>query len=98
MSDCPSIDPLITPYVDGDIGAAERRRVDAHVRVCPPCHSRVAAEQAIRDLLHARRGTLSADSASVVGTHCATMAFEPRLLRRLCIFSGAPSGFFRAAE
>jgi anti-sigma factor RsiW len=65
MSDCSSIDPLITPYVDGDIGAAERRRVDAHVRACPPCHSRVAAEQAIRDLLHARRTALSAGSASV---------------------------------
>jgi len=65
MSDCSSIDPLITPYVDGDIGAVERRRVDAHVRVCPPCHSRVAAEQAVRDLLNARRATLSAGSASV---------------------------------
>jgi anti-sigma factor RsiW len=65
MSDCSSIDPLITPYVDGDIDAVERRRVDAHVRVCPPCHSRVAAEQAIRDLLSARRATLSAGSASV---------------------------------
>ena len=37
MSDCTSIDPLITPYVDGDISAAERQRVDAHVRGCPPC-------------------------------------------------------------
>jgi len=65
MSDCSSIDPLITPYVDDDIGAAERRRVDEHVRLCPPCHSRVAAEQAIRDLLHTRRIALSAGSASV---------------------------------
>jgi anti-sigma factor RsiW len=64
MSDCPSIDPLITPYVDGDIGAAERQRVDAHVRVCPPCHSRVAAEQAVRELLHTRRSSLRAESAS----------------------------------
>jgi anti-sigma factor RsiW len=65
MSDCSSIDSLITPYIDGDIGAAERRQVDAHVRVCAPCHSRVTAEQAIRDLLHARRADLSAGSASV---------------------------------
>ena len=55
MSDCSSIDPLITPFVDGDIGAADRRLVDTHVRVCAPCHSRVAAEQAVRDLLRARR-------------------------------------------
>jgi anti-sigma factor RsiW len=65
MSDCSSIDPLITPYVDGDIAAAERQRVDAHVRRCPPCHSRVAAEQAVRDLLHVRRTALSTGSASV---------------------------------
>ncbi len=64
MSDCSSIDPLITPYVDGDIEVAERRRVDAHVRLCPPCHSRVAAERAVRDLLQARRAALSTGSAS----------------------------------
>jgi anti-sigma factor RsiW len=64
MSDCSSIDPLITPYVDGAVGAIDRQLVDAHVRVCAPCHSRVAAEQAVRDLLHARRASLTAASAS----------------------------------
>src|SRR5258706_6850697 len=64
MSDCLSIDPLITPYVDGDIGDAERRLVDAHVRACPPGHSRVAAEQAVRGLVQARRASLCAESAS----------------------------------
>jgi anti-sigma factor RsiW len=64
MSDCTSIDPLITPYIDGDIDAAERQRVDAHVRACPPCYSRVVAEQAVRDLLRTRRASLSVESAS----------------------------------
>jgi anti-sigma factor RsiW len=64
MSDCSSIDPLVTPYIDGNAGAADRQLVDAHVRVCAPCHSRVAAEQAVRDLLHARRASLTAASAS----------------------------------
>ena len=64
MSDCTSIDPLITPYVDGDISAAERQRVDAHVRGCPPCYSRVAAERAVRDLVRARRASLSSECAS----------------------------------
>jgi anti-sigma factor RsiW len=64
MSDCSSIDPLITPYIDDDIGAAERQRVDAHVRVCAPCHSRVAAEQAVRDLMRARRAALLSECAS----------------------------------
>jgi anti-sigma factor RsiW len=65
MSDCSAIDPLITPYVDGDAGAADRQLVDAHVRLCAPCHSRVAAEQAVRDLLHARRAWLTVGSPSV---------------------------------
>jgi anti-sigma factor RsiW len=64
MSDCTSIDPLITPYVDEDIDAPGRRRVDEHVRRCPPCHSRVAAERAVRDLMRARRPEISRDAAS----------------------------------
>jgi anti-sigma factor RsiW len=50
----------VTPYIDGELSAAERDLVAAHVRVCAPCHSRVAAEQAVRTLIHARKSTLSA--------------------------------------
>jgi anti-sigma factor RsiW len=64
MSDCRSIDPLITPYVDEDIDASARFRVDEHVRRCPPCHSRVVAERAVRDLMRARRPEMSRDAAS----------------------------------
>ena len=64
MSDCTSLDPLITPYVDGDIDAASRLRVDDHVRRCPPCQSRVAAERAVRELMHARRADMCSDAAS----------------------------------
>lgn len=64
MSECTSLDPLITPYVDGDIDAAGRLRVDDHVRRCPPCHSRVAAERAVRDLMRVRRAEISGDTAS----------------------------------
>src|SRR5215470_12289276 len=74
MSDCSSIDPLITPYIDGDIDAAERQRVDAHVRACAPCHSRVAAEQAVHELLRARRAALAAESApAALHDRCAAL-------------------------
>src|SRR5258706_12465575 len=74
MSDCLSIDPLITPYVDGDIGDAERRLVDAHVRACPPCHSRVAAEQAVPGLVQARRASLCAEAAAArLRARCAAL-------------------------
>jgi anti-sigma factor RsiW len=59
-----SIDPHITPYIDGDIGAIERRLVDEHVRVCAPCHSRVVAEQAVRELIVTKRAELAVETAS----------------------------------
>ena len=63
MSKCTSIDPLVTPYVDSELPAAERTLVDEHLNRCPPCHSRVAAEAAVRDLLRARQPGLSAERA-----------------------------------
>jgi len=64
MSDCRSIDPHITPYVDGDLDAATRLRVDEHVRRCVPCHSRVTAERAVRELMRDRRAEMAAGAAS----------------------------------
>jgi anti-sigma factor RsiW len=87
MPDCASIDPLITPYVDGDIGAPERRIVDEHVRACPPCHSRVAAERAVRELMLTKRTELASDMASAaLRDRCVA------LKRRRPAADGAPSG------
>jgi anti-sigma factor RsiW len=51
---CDRIDPLVTPFVDGHLQEPERRAVEEHLRVCPPCHSRVAAERNVHDLIRAR--------------------------------------------
>ena len=64
MPDCASIDPLVTPYVDGGLEASERRLVDDHVRACAPCHSRVAAERAVHELMRTRRAEIAGDTAS----------------------------------
>ena len=63
MSNCTSIDPLVTPYVDGELPAGERQHVDDHMRTCPPCRARVAAEEAARQLVHARKAVLTAPRA-----------------------------------
>ncbi len=68
MSKCTSIDPLVTPYVDGELPAAERTLVDEHLHRCPPCHSRVAAESAVRELMRARKPGLTVERASA-GLH-----------------------------
>jgi anti-sigma factor RsiW len=63
-SDCRAIDPLVTPYVDRELTAGEREDVEEHLRVCPPCHRRMAAERATRDLIHSRKPALVAEKAS----------------------------------
>ena len=61
---CKTLDPLVTPYVDGELDAANRAELDAHLRVCPPCHTRVAAEQTVRELLQTRQSVLQKEHAS----------------------------------
>ncbi len=78
MSDCRKLESLFTPYVDGELEAAERDVVAGHVRRCPPCHGRVDAERAVRTLLHARRDALTGDSAPAsLHGRCASRATIP---------------------
>ena len=51
---CDRIDPLVTPFIDGDLPDPDRRAVEEHLRACPPCHSRVAAEREVQQLIRAR--------------------------------------------
>jgi anti-sigma factor RsiW len=86
MHNCQTIDPLVTPYVDGEISADDRARVDAHLRVCAPCHSRVSAERAVRVLLDARKPVLHGESAPpALRDSCARLAEHAAESR----FSGA---------
>jgi len=61
---CKSVDSFVTPYVDGELDAANRGELDAHLRVCPPCHSRVAAERNVRELIQTRKSVLQKECAS----------------------------------
>ena len=63
MTDCRSIDSLVTPYVDEDISGSDREAVDRHLHACPLCRGRVRTEQAVRGLLGARRGALEGHAA-----------------------------------
>src|ERR1700682_6240389 len=77
MPNCWSIDPLITPYVDGELPAADRQTVEQHMRGCTPCRARIATEQAVRDLVGASRSEL-------------TGAGAPLGLRARCTAKGGP--------
>lgn len=63
MSDCRKLEPLLTPYVDGEAPPRERAEVDAHLHACRPCGARVEAEGAVRALLQQRRSRLLTDAA-----------------------------------
>jgi anti-sigma factor RsiW len=63
-SGCRSVESLVTPYVDRELTAAEREHVEQHLRVCPPCHRRLAVERATRDLIRSRKPALVAEKAS----------------------------------
>jgi anti-sigma factor RsiW len=76
MSSCREIDPLLTPYIDGETTAAERTMVGAHLTGCPPCRHRVEAEQAAREAVRAR-----------VSRPCA-----PEHLRKRCRKTATPLG------
>ncbi len=75
MPQCHQIDPLVTPYIDGDIGAADRDVVDRHLRACHACRGRVNAEQAVHALLDARRFALADGAAPpALRGRCASLA------------------------
>jgi anti-sigma factor RsiW len=75
MHNCQSLDPLVTPFVDGQLPDADRRAVEDHLRACPPCHSRVAAERAIHDLVRARKsGLCKGEAPDALHACCAAFA------------------------
>src|SRR5712691_4890794 len=54
MPSCREVDPLLTPYIDGEASADQRALVDAHLSACPPCRQRAEAETPARDTLRSR--------------------------------------------
>jgi len=75
MHNCQSIAPLVTPFVDGQLAGADAQVVEEHLRVCAPCHSRVAAERAVHDLMRAHRSTLcKTEAPDALHARCASLA------------------------
>jgi anti-sigma factor RsiW len=84
---CLTIDPLVTPYVDGNINDTERDLVDRHLSACRPCRGRVHAEQAVHALMCTRRSALGDDAVPpALRARCA-------LLRRPATSLLGPAGW-----
>jgi anti-sigma factor RsiW len=63
MPDCYTIEPLVTPFIDGELPDPDRLAVEAHLCVCPPCYSRVVAEREVHALIRARVPVLNKTNA-----------------------------------
>ena len=75
MKDCAQLDPLVTPYVDGELAAADRQAVDQHLRACRPCQARVVAEHSVRALIRAKKSALNSGRAPA-GLRARCAAFD----------------------
>jgi anti-sigma factor RsiW len=74
MSNCQFIDPLVSPFVDGELPEADRRLVEEHLRACPPCHSRVRAEETVHSLIRARAAALKPPAPEPLRARCRALA------------------------
>src|SRR5262245_577222 len=74
MSSCRAIDPLVTPYIDGQLAAGDRLTLENHLRACPPCRVRVDCERMAHELVAARKATLTAEAApTALRARCAAV-------------------------
>jgi anti-sigma factor RsiW len=74
MPNCQTIDPLVTPFVDGEIADTDRRIVHEHLRVCAPCHSRVVAERAVHTIIRERAEALKGPAPVALRARCRELA------------------------
>jgi hypothetical protein len=71
MNTCHMLDPLLTPFIDGECTTEERAIVTAHLRECAECRQCLEAESTARQLLHAH--------AAVARTMGAPPTWRPRV-------------------
>jgi anti-sigma factor RsiW len=78
MPDCSRIDPLVTPFVDGELPQDEQQTLTQHITACPACRGKVMAERAIRSVMQARRAELSGPPAPAsLKARCARLDSSP---------------------
>jgi anti-sigma factor RsiW len=77
MPNCPDIEPLVTPYVDGVAPPADRSVVAAHLEGCPWCRDRVDAERAARHVLQSRAASLVGRAPLDLHARCAAALRAP---------------------
>lgn len=62
---------MFAGYVDGESREGECAAIDAHLRECPACRSRIAEERVVREALVSRREKLRACASPELRRRCA---------------------------
>lgn len=91
--DCEHARAWLSPYLDGEIPAAERARIEAHLRDCPACRQTLADLSAIAgNIRHASRYSAPAGLAARINAALPPPARDPRPQpeRRVSWFSLRP--------
>jgi anti-sigma factor RsiW len=84
MSDCREIELLVAPYVDCVASSHEQEIVEQHLRRCPQCERRVAAERAVRAVIKRQACHLTAGRApTALCARMARLSCEPQSPWRL---------------
>ena len=71
MAECRDLEELLAPYVDGEAQAVDCAAIDAHLRTCPACRTRVSCERAVREALVARRDRIRPSAPLDLRRRCA---------------------------
>jgi anti-sigma factor RsiW len=78
MASCDDIDRLLTPYLDDEAAAEDRRAVDAHLRQCPWCARRARAEGVARTVLRVRARAAAPRAPAALRLRCEAVAGRSR--------------------
>jgi anti-sigma factor RsiW len=74
MTTCEDLEPLLTPYVDGEATAEQRATIEAHLAGCPSCREYADAGAHARELLRACRDRLVTPAPVRLHQKCADLA------------------------
>lgn len=73
---CRDLEPLLTPYVDGEASADQCAAVETHLSKCPTCRDCADALVHVRQLVHECRDELHDHAPPALHARCAQLARE----------------------
>jgi len=74
MKNCQDLEPLLTPYVDGEATADQRAAIEVHLAACPTCREFADAEAHARELVKQCRDQLITPAPARLHQKCADLA------------------------